>query len=120
MNENVERLSVIELPPKGRKLVPPQVITAAEQPSPPPPPLQPPPAVPQTVAQADQTELLITAYRLCAKALSARALLLIALLGAFMLAAGAMIKGGVPAMVVLGLYTVLTVIPIVVLELRGK
>jgi hypothetical protein len=118
MNENVERLSVIELPPKGRKLVPPQVITAAEQPSPPPPPLQPPPAVPQTVAQADQTELLITAYRLCAKALSARALLLIALLGAFALAMVATLRGGWLPLLALIAYMAGAVIPLVWLETR--
>lgn len=63
-------------------------------------------------------EVVLAAFSALGFALSARALLLLSLVGAFTLAWYAMSKGGVLPLVVLGVYAVFTVIPVTLLEIR--
>jgi hypothetical protein len=62
------------------------------------------------------TDVMLAAFAAFGYALSARLLLLIALIGAFALAVMAMMAKVILAAVILALYCCLTVIPLVVLE----
>lgn len=65
-------------------------------------------------------EAIHVAYQTAARILSARALLGIALIGAFVLAVMAVIRSDILSIVALGLYACLTILPIVALEFRTR
>ncbi len=114
--ETVERIAVEELPPKLRmvKLSPPPELTPQTS-TPEPVPAEPPePREPRT------SEVLYTAFAALGYALSARALLLLALLGAIGLGVMAMLRGGWMPLAILGVYAVLTVLPVVYLEINKR
>jgi hypothetical protein len=66
------------------------------------------------------SDVLLAAFSALGYAVSARALLFLALVGAFSLAVMAMLNQTTMSVTVLGLYCVLTVLPLVFLELRAK
>jgi hypothetical protein len=70
--------------------------------------------------KAETLEVIVAAFGGLAFALSARALLLVALLGAFALAVMAMLRQGYMPLLVLIAYACLTVIPATVLEVRKR
>jgi hypothetical protein len=71
--------------------------------------------------KSDTTEIVATAFRGLGFALSARALLLIAILGAFVLATMAMVRTSNASLFVLIAYSVLVVLPVVALEIaKGR
>jgi hypothetical protein len=80
--------------------------------------LEPPPG-PTAPTKSDTTlDVLVAAFSGLGYALSARGLLLLSLLGAFFLANKAIDSLTTPALAVLISYCLLTVIPVVYLELR--
>ncbi len=102
-----ERLGVTELPPRMKR-TPPQTPTE---------PIQPTRPEPET--EWRNPALIETLIRLAGHALSARALLLLAIMGGFVLAVMAM-NGAQERLFVLVAYSVLTVIPVVILEIRKR
>jgi hypothetical protein len=101
----VTRLSVEELPPLPRKPTPERPILVT-------PPPAPPPAPEKELVSA------IAVFRAAGYALSARMLLLLAIVGAFVLAVMTMLAAQLPWVLVS--YCVLVVIPIVVLEVKRR
>lgn len=91
-----------------------------------PEPVVEPPAVVAAAAPAPSPVIptrddhLIAAFRALGFALSARALLLLTLVGAFVLACGAMWSPSAVRIGVLALYSVMTVIPVTILEIRKR
>jgi hypothetical protein len=79
--------------------------------------LTPEPAEPR---EPSTSEVLLLAFQSLGYALSARALLMLALVGAFTLGVMAMLNGKLMSLAILAVYAVLTVIPMVVLELRKR
>lgn len=112
-----ERLSVEEIAPRPPKMT----IVAPQTPEPaayPPEPIPPVPALPPP--KAADTEVIRELYRLMAMALSARALLAVAFVGAFLLTGAVVWRGSIPALVALGVYCLATVGPITLIELNRK
>jgi hypothetical protein len=111
-NSTVHRLSVEEVAPRVR----------AANPSPPSPlldqtiPAQPTMVTPQTTGPTT-LELML---RVLVEALSARAILLLSLIGAFVLAYRAMSLQTVASLEVLGLYGGFAILPIAYLEIRRR
>lgn len=70
--------------------------------------------------ESHAAEIMFVAMQGLGYALSARALLLLALIGAFTIGFMAMLKGNWMALAILAVYAVLTVIPMVVLEIRKR
>lgn len=66
------------------------------------------------------SDVLVAAFGALGYALSARALLFLALIGAFTLGVMAMLSGKPMSLAILAAYALLTVIPMVVLELRKR
>jgi hypothetical protein len=64
--------------------------------------------------------VLLAVIALAAQTLSARALLLLSLIGAFVLAFQAMTLQTLPGLAVLVAYCLLTVVPVTILEIRGS
>ena len=94
-------------------MVPPPTMTEPS-PTPPTPEPDPEPREPRT------SEVLIAAFSALGYALSARALLMLALVGAFVLGFMAMLSDKPMSLAILAAYALLTVIPMVVLELRKR
>jgi hypothetical protein len=111
---DVERLSARPVTTKP-KLVQPETGTISPQPPP-----KATPELPIIIQREEVSDVLLAAFAALGYAVSARALLFIALLGAFSLAVMAMLNQTIMAVVVLGLYCALTVLPLVFLELRAK
>jgi hypothetical protein len=82
----------------------------------------PPPAseLPVIIQREEVSDVLLAAFAALGYAVSARALLFIALIGAFCLAVMSMLSQSVMSVIVLGVYLALTVLPMVFLELRAK
>ena len=82
-----------------------------------------PPATPEAVAEPREprtSEVLVAAFSGLGFALSARALLLLALVGAFVIGVFAMINRDFMSLAILAIYAGLTVIPVVFLELNKR
>ena len=75
---------------------------------------------PVIVQRQEVSDVLLAAFAAMGYAVSARALLFMALIGAFCLAVMSMISQSVMSVIVLGVYLALTVLPMVYLELRAK
>lgn len=84
------------------------------------PPEAPRPTIPPSVQRVGIPEAMVSVFSVLAFALSARLLLLLALIGAFVLALMAMDRQTPLAAAILVAYALLTVAPLVYLELRGK
>jgi hypothetical protein len=94
------------------------------------PPMEPPPLAspspanhpefPFIIQREEVSDVLLAAFAALGYAVSARALLFLALIGAFCLAVMAMLSQTVMAAVLLGLFCTLTVAPLVYLELHAK
>lgn len=82
----------------------------------------PPEAAPPAAqdVQAQKFEMLVSAAKLFGLALSARALLMLSLCGAFVLGVYAMSKGTGMALAVLVAYGLLTVAPVAWLEIKRR
>lgn len=102
-----ERLGVTELPPRPRR-TPPTPTAEPQQPT-----------RPDPETEWRNPHLIETLIRLAGHALSARALLLLAIVGGFVLAVMAM-DGARERLYVLVAYSVLTILPVVVLEIRKR
>lgn len=125
----VERVAVEELPPRQAKprLVQNQTVSPGpnwpgatvtqELLSPSPTPEPPPPPQPSEPRAVD---LVLSAFAAIGYALSARAILLLAIVGAFVLACMAMGSQTMASLYVLIAYALLAVIPVVALELRRR
>lgn len=112
-----ERLSVEEIAPRPPKMT----IVAPQTPEPaayPPEPI-PPPAAPAPPPR-DDVALLRELYRLMGAALSARALLAVAFLGAFILTGAVVFRQSWPALIALCVYCAATVGPVTLIELSRK
>jgi hypothetical protein len=109
----VERVAVEELPPKLR-MVPPPTMTETPSPPPTPEPVAAEPREPRT------SEVLVAAFQGLGYALSARALLFLALVGAFVIGVFAMINRDWMSLAILATYAGLTVIPVVWLEIQKR
>lgn len=101
----VERLEVEEAPVRHR----PKLVT---EPSPPPPAPEPPKTV-----DPRRLELML---RVVVQVLSLRAIMLLSMIGAFVLATRAMADQTYMALGVLGVYCLFGIIPIAYLEIRRK
>jgi hypothetical protein len=110
-SSTVERLNVEELPPRAPRTAPTPVMTE------PTPISTPEPAEPPEPRTSD---VLYAAFAGLGYALSARALLLLALIGAIGLGVMAMLRGGWMPLAILGVYAVLTVLPVVYLEIHKR
>jgi hypothetical protein len=108
----VERLGVEELPPKTPRQSTPRPSNLLE----PPPGHWTPPVEPDT----GRVSAVIEAFTALGYAFSARALLLLALLGAFVLAVIAATHETTASLYVLIAWCVLTILPIVFLEVRRR
>ena len=89
---------------------------------PPAPPMSPQetpePAV--IIQRQEVSDVLLAAFSALGYAVSARALLFLSLIGAFALAVMAMSRLSVEAMIILGLYCGMTLLPLVFLEIYAK
>ena len=70
--------------------------------------------------QPNTLDVLLAAFTALGYAISARALLMLAIVGAFVLAVMAILSDKIPALVALGLFAALVVIPMCILELRRR
>ena len=112
---DVERLSARPVLSKPKLVQPETGLT--------PTPSEPPKAAPELPVIATKEEVsdvMLAAFAALGFAVSARALVFLSLVGAFVLAVMAMMNQTVMAVVVLGLYCGLTLLPLVYLELRVK
>ena len=113
---NVEEISHRQKGP-GNRLTPPQPPTEPQQPSIAPPAARPPMSPISTVGGLSSVEAVL---KLAAYAVSARALLFLALCGAFVLAVMAMATESLMRLYILTAYCLLVVAPIVALEFRKR
>ena len=74
--------------------------------------------IPEARSDGDTMKVILSSFASLGYALSARALLLLALLGAFVLAVLAMEGQSVMGLWILGVYSMFTVVPVTVLEIR--
>jgi hypothetical protein len=113
----VERLAAVPVMPRPRP-------TVLEFPTTPPIPEtrpEPAPSPPQIIIQKPGIDdAVLAAFTALGFAVSARFLVFLGLLGAFVLSVMAMRWHDVMSLAVLGLYCLLAVLPLVVLELRSK
>lgn len=114
--QGVTRTAVEELPPKAR---PTPTLVSPPTPEPIQAPL-PAPAPQPTVIDPDVMQVVLTAFSGLGYALSARALLLLALIGAFALATMAMLTPSTMRLLVLIAFATLVVLPCVWLEIRKR
>lgn len=120
-NLAVERLAVEELPPRGPRLVrpvPPPFLEVQQNPAPLSPPSVPPIApsaapVLKPSAAATASAHILVAILAVSKVVAVRLQLLLALVGAFVLALMAMAQQSYLGLAIFGAYCVLTVIPLV-------
>lgn len=76
--------------------------------------------VPPQPTEPSTLTVVLNAFAALGYALSARALLLLSLIGAFTLACLAMSRGDMPGLEVLVAFCLLTVIPVTILEIRRR
>ena len=115
----VQRLRVEEIEPAPRTARPSMtVVPSPERPDPAPEPVAAPPAPVAPVRVDNSHDAIHAAYAVASRILAPRAVLAPALVGAFVLAVISMLRADWPAFATLAAYCVLTIIPIVVLELR--
>jgi len=120
-NTSVERVSVEALPPRQPKprLVPSQAQMLEAMP-------QAQQSLPLTIPIVEQPkdpraiDLVLSAFAAAGYALSARAILLLSIVGAFVLAVQAMSSQTMMALYVLCAYAIGIVLPVVVLEIRRR
>lgn len=116
----VERIAAVPVERKVLQMAPPPITPVvipqmlAVQPEQPPPPSQ------IIIQKPGVEDALLAAFAALGFAISARVQLFLALVGAFVLAVMAMRALSTPAMITLGLYCGLTVLPLVWLETRAK
>jgi hypothetical protein len=106
-NSTVRRLSVEEVAPRIRRV----------------PERTEPPPVPVPTVKSDSSttlDVVVTAFGGLAYALSARALLLLSLIGSFVLAFEAMRSQTLASLEILVAYSALTVLPVTYLEIRKR
>ena len=102
-NSTVRRLNVEEVAPRKRPM---EVLSA------------PMPTIP--TPQPSTLDVVVSAFAALGYALSARALLLLSLVGAFVLSLMAITSQTLPALEVLVAYCCFTVIPVAYLEIRRR
>ena len=113
---NVEEISHRQKGP-GNRLTPPQPPTEPQQPSIAPPAARPPMSPISTAGGLSSVEAVL---KLAGYALSARALLFLALCGAFVLAVMAMATESLMRLYIVAIYGVFAILPVVVLEIRKR
>jgi hypothetical protein len=122
----VERIAVEEVPAAPRKAAKPKLETLETSSGPEPTLTPPPPPEPKIVyverkREPDAADVTLMAARIIAMALSARALLFVALLGAIGLCAGVLAAPSVVRLLALASYAILTIIPLVWLDhVKGR
>jgi hypothetical protein len=104
-NSTVRRLNVEEVLPKRRPM---EMLSA------------PAPVAMMPTPQPSTLDVTVAAFAALGYALSARALLLLALIGAFVLSLMAITSQTLPALEVLVAYCCFTVIPVAYLEIRRR
>ena len=102
-NSTVRRLNVEEVAPRKRPM---EVLSA--------------PAPTTPTPQPSTLDVVVSAFAALGYALSARALLLLSLIGAFVLSLMAITSQTLPALEVLVAYCCFTVIPVAYLEIRRR
>lgn len=95
-------------------------MTTPQRPDPTPDPAPPQPVPAPPTPKIDDTAIMIAAANMLIKALSVRALLAMALVGAFIIGVFAMAKGDAMSLWTLGVYAAVTVIPVALLEMRRR
>lgn len=110
---------VEELPPRPKTAIHQRPEPVPEPPAPSPVPA-PPPMRAEKPERSEKEEVLREAAKLVAMALSVRALMGVSLFGAIVLGLIAAVTGHIMAVVALGVYAALTMIPLVVLETRKR
>jgi hypothetical protein len=121
----VERIAVEEVAGPARKPKPKLEAVSTPEPEPilaPPPPTPEPKIVyVERKREPDAADVTLMAARIIAMALSARALLFVALLGAIGLTAGVLAAPSVVRLLALASYAILTIIPLVWLDhVKGR
>jgi hypothetical protein len=109
---DVERLAAVPIQPKAKVLQmvqPPLPTSPQEAPEP-----------PVIIQRQEVSDVLLAAFAALGFAVSARALLFLSLVGAFALAVMAMSRLNAEAMIILGLYCGMTLLPLVCLEIYAK
>lgn len=120
-NSSVEILGVEQLPPRPQRLrevktdPPPQSRPFQEPPAP-----QPLPEPPVIVQRVGIPEAILSVFAALGFALSARLLLLLAIIGAFVLAMMAMQNTSYQTIGIFVAYALLVIVPLVYLETKGK
>ena len=104
-NSTVRRLNVEEVAPRKRPM---EVLSASA------------PAPTTPTPQPSTLDVIVSAFAALGYALSARALLLLSLIGAFVLSLMAITSQTLPALEVLIAYCCFTVIPVAYLEIRRR
>lgn len=108
----VERLAAVPMEP--RKVIQMPVAT------PPPTPVVAPSIETPPAPKAEVSDVLLAAFAALGYAVSARFLLFMSIVGAFALAVMSMLHPTVMSIVILGMFCLLTTLPLVWLELRAK
>lgn len=112
----VERLAAVPVRPK---VVP--ILQVSQWPTEAPPTIQTPASEPAVIIQRQEvSDVLLAAFSALGFAVSARFILFLSLIGAFVLAVMAMVSQAIMAVIVLSLYAALIVLPLVWLETRSK
>lgn len=112
----IQRLAAVPVRPKVVPMVqPPPQMTLPEVPEP-----TAAPVTQITIQRQEVSDVLLAAFAAMGFATSARFLLFLSLLGAFALAVMAMLEPTNPKLIVLGMYCVLTTLPLVALEVIAK
>lgn len=110
----VERLAAVPVRPKVVQMVPPAPqLSLPETP-------ETRVVAPVIIQREEVSEVLLAAFAAMGFAMSARFLLFLSLLGAFALAVMAMLEPTNPKLIVLGMYGILTTLPLVALEVVAK
>lgn len=83
-------------------------------------PQETPEVAPVIIQREEVSDVLLAAFAALGYAVSARFLLFLSLIGAFALSVMSMLSQSVMSVTILSLYCLLTVLPLVFLELRAK
>jgi hypothetical protein len=111
MEPQVERVAVEEYRPKQRKMATTPLNLIPESGT---------VVAPVSVPGTSSLDVYVSAFTGLGYALSARALLLLALIGGFIIALKAMDSQTIPSIEILGVYCFLVIIPTVILEIRKQ
>lgn len=103
----VERVGVVEMPARGKRTPPPQRSSD-------------PPTSPPVYPEPTAMQVAVHAFAALGYALSARALLLLALIGMFVIAVMALVTQAMFSLYILLAFGGLTVLPFAVLEIRRR